>query len=167
MIEARWLFGIGMGRIEAVIHPQSIVHSMVEFIDGSVLAQLSRTDMGFPIQYALTYPARLGGGLKPLDFTELSKLEFSPPRLEDFPALNLARKAGLAGGTLPAVFNAANEVAVDAFRAGKIRFPQIWETVAQVMEIHRTILAPTLEDILSADSEARLSAEAVASSGRS
>ncbi len=158
MIEARWLFGIGMDRIEAVIHPQSIIHSMVEFIDGSVLAQLSRTDMGFPIQYALTYPTRMKGGLKPLDFTELSKLEFSPPRLEDFPSLKLARQAGLTGGTLPAVFNAANEIAVDAFRAGKIKFPQIWECVAQVMETHATILSPSLESILAADLEARASA---------
>lgn len=166
MIEARWLFGIGMDRIEAVIHPQSIVHSMVEFIDGSVLAQLSRTDMGFPIQYALTYPTRLGGGLKPLDFTELSKLEFSPPRLDDFPALSLAREAGLAGGTMPAVLNAANEVAVDAFRSGKIKFPQIWETVATVMAGHQSILSPTLEQILSADREARLASVAAASRSR-
>ena len=158
MIEARWLFGIEMDRIEAIIHPQSIIHSMVEFTDGSVLAQLSRTDMGFPIQYALTYPNRIAGSLKPLDFAELSKLEFSAPRTEDFPALNLARQAGLAGGTLPAVFNAANEVAVDAFRSGKIRFPAIWETVAAVMQSHKTVLKPTLDQILAADAQARLSA---------
>jgi 1-deoxy-D-xylulose-5-phosphate reductoisomerase len=155
MIEARWLFGIEMDRIEAIIHPQSIIHSMVEFNDGSVLAQLSRTDMGFPIQYALTYPNRLVGALKPLDFAELSKLEFSAPRSDDFPALNLARQAGLTGGTLPAVFNAANEVAVDAFRNGKIRFPEIWETVAAVMKSHETVIKPTLEQILAADAEAR------------
>lgn len=158
MIEARWLFGIEMDRIEAIIHPQSIIHSMVEFTDGSVLAQLSRTDMGFPIQYALTYPNRIAGSLKPLNFAELSKLEFSAPRTEDFPALNLARQAGLAGGTLPAVFNAANEVAVDAFRSGKIRFPAIWETVAAVMQSHETVLKPTLDQILAADAQARLSA---------
>jgi len=155
MIEARWLFGIEMDRIEAIIHPQSIIHSMVEFNDGSVLAQLSRTDMGFPIQYALTYPNRLVGALKPLNFAELSKLEFSAPRSDDFPALNLARQAGLTGGTLPAVFNAANEVAVDAFRNGKIRFPEIWETVAAVMKSHETVIKPTLEQILAADAEAR------------
>ncbi len=155
MIEARWLFGIGMDRIEAIIHPQSIVHSMVEFTDGSVLAQLSRTDMGFPIQYALTYPARMKGALKPLDFASLSKLEFSAPRIDDFLALNLARKAGLTGGTLPAVFNAANEVAVQAFRDGKIRFPEIWETVAAVMDAHETLTNPTLDQILQADKEAR------------
>lgn len=158
MIEARWLFGIEMDRIEAIIHPQSIIHSMVEFTDGSVLAQLSRTDMGFPIQYALTYPNRLAGSLKPLNFAELSKLEFSAPRSEDFPALNLARQAGLTGGTLPAVFNASNEVAVDAFRSGKIRFPAIWETVAAVMKSHVTVYKPTLEQILAADAQARLAA---------
>jgi 1-deoxy-D-xylulose-5-phosphate reductoisomerase len=158
MIEARWLFGIEMDRIEAIIHPQSIIHSMVEFTDGSVLAQLSRTDMGFPIQYALTYPDRIAGSLKPLNFAELSKLEFFAPRTEDFPALKLARQAGNTGGTLPAVFNAANEVAVDAFRSGKIRFPAIWETVAAVMRSHETILKPTLAQILAADAQARLTA---------
>ena len=155
MIEARWLFGIEMDRIEAIIHPQSIIHSMVEFTDGSVLAQLSRTDMGFPIQYALTYPNRVAGSLKPLNFAELSKLEFSAPRTEDFPALNLARQAGLTGGTLPAVFNAANEVAVDAFRSGKIKFPEIWQTVASAMESHETVYNPTLEAIIEADNQAR------------
>ena len=155
MIEARWLFGIGMDRIEAVIHPQSIIHSMVEFTDGSVLAQLSRTDMGFPIQYALTYPARMKGALLPLDFALLSKLEFSPPRLDDFPALNLAREAGNIGGTMPAVLNAANEVAVERFRAGEIRFPEIWDCVAHCMAEHKAILNPTLEQILTADREIR------------
>ncbi len=157
MIEARWLFGIGMDRIEAIIHPQSIVHSMVEFIDGSVLAQLSRTDMGFPIQYALTYPARHGGGLKPLNFAEISRLEFSAPRLGDFPALNLAREAGLAGGIFPAVFNAANEEAVDHFRSGKIRFPHIWECVAHAMAAAQQTNSPSLAEILRADEEARKS----------
>lgn len=160
MIEARWLFGIGMDRIEAVIHPQSIIHSMVEFTDGSVLAQLSRTDMGFPIQYALTYPDRLKGSLQPLDFTQLSKLEFSAPRLDDFPALNLARQAGLTGGTLPAVYNAANEVAVNAFRRGTVHFPGIWETVAAVMQSHQSISQPSLDQILNADARARLEAQA-------
>lgn len=161
MIEARWLFGIGMDRIEAIIHPQSIVHSMVEFSDGSVLAQLSQTDMGFPIQYALTYPNRIAGSLKPLDFAEIAKLEFSAPRLSDFPALKLARKAGLTGGTLPAVLNAANEVAVEAFRSGKLSFPSIWETVEAVMDSHPTVQKPTLEQILAADSDARKTAHSL------
>lgn len=155
MIEARWLFGIGMERIDVVVHPQSIIHSMVEFIDGSVLAQLSRTDMCFPIQYALTWPERVKGGLRPLDFPALAKLEFEAPREDVFPALGLARKAGLTGGTLPAVFNAANEVAVDAFRAGIIPFPAIWECVARVMDGHEVRASSTLEAVVAADRWAR------------
>ncbi len=166
MIEARWLFGIGMDRIEAVIHPQSIIHSMVEFTDGSVLAQLSRTDMGFPIQYALTYPARMKGALQPLDFATLSKLEFAPPRIDDFPAMNLAREAGKIGGTMPAVFNAANEVAVEHFRAGAIRFPEIWGCVAHCMEQHEAVLNPTLDQILAADRGIRETATAWCSEQR-
>jgi 1-deoxy-D-xylulose-5-phosphate reductoisomerase len=158
MIEARWLFGIGMERIDVVVHPQSIVHSMVEFIDGSVLAQLSRTDMCFPIQYALTWPERLAGGLKPLDFAALAKLEFEAPRDADFPALGLAREAGLTGGTLPAVFNAANEVAVDAFIAGAIRFPDIWRVVGETMHAHDVAAASSLEAVIAADGWARRTA---------
>ncbi len=158
MIEARWLFGIGMDRIDVVVHPQSIIHSMVEFSDGSVLAQLSRTDMCFPIQYALTWPQRVRGGLKPLDFPALAKLEFEAPRTADFPALDLARRAGLTGGTLPAVFNAANEEAVDAFRAGRIPFPAIWETVAAVMDAHDVLPSSTLDAVVAADQWARQAA---------
>ena len=160
MIEARWLFGIGMERIDVVVHPQSIIHSMVEFTDGSVLAQLSRTDMCFPIQYALTWPRRVKGGLRPLDFPALAKLEFEAPRSADFPALDLARRAGLAGGTLPAVYNAANEVAVDAFRAGKIPFPGIWECVAAVMDTHPVKPSGSLESVVAADLWARETAAA-------
>lgn len=166
MIEARWLFGIGMERIDVVIHPQSIIHSMVEFIDGSVLAQLSRTDMCFPIQYALTWPERLRGGLRPLDFPQLAKLEFERPRDEDFPALGLARKAGLAGGTLPAVFNAANEVAVDAFRTGRLSFPGIWRCVAQVMDSHEVMPSATLAPVIAADEWAREEAARFVESAR-
>ena len=155
MIEARWLFGIGMERIDVVVHPQSIVHSMVEFRDGSVLAQLSRTDMCFPIQYALTWPDRVKGNLQPLDFPALAKLEFEAPRDDDFPALNLARKAGLTGGTLPAVFNAANEVAVDAFRAGHLPFPGIWECVAATMGAHDIQPSSSLSAVTAADAWAR------------
>ena len=155
MIEARWLFDIGMERIDVVVHPQSIIHSMVEFIDGSVLAQLSRTDMCFPIQYALTWPERLRGGLKPLDFPALARLEFETPRDQDFPALNLARRAGLTGGTLPAVYNAANEVAVDAFVAGRLRFSDIWRLVAETMDRHQVNPATTLDVVISADADAR------------
>ncbi len=155
MIEARWLFDIGMERIEVVVHPQSIIHSMVEFRDGSVLAQLSRTDMCFPIQYALTWPERVGGGLQPLDFPALAKLEFEAPREADFPALGLARRAGLVGGTLPAVFNAANEVAVAAFREKRIAFPGIWQCVAAVMDAHPVQPSSTLEAVVAADEWAR------------
>ena len=160
MIEARWLFGIGMERIDVVVHPQSIVHSMVEFTDGSVLAQLSRTDMGFPIQYALTWPRRVRGGLRPLDFPALAKLEFEAPRTADFPALDLARRAGLTGGTLPAVYNAANEIAVDAFRAGRISFPGIWKCVAAAMDAHVVAPSCTLESVVAADLWARETATA-------
>src|SRR5256886_5047614 len=137
MIEAHWLFGVPMNRVEVVIHPQSIVHSMVEFADGSTLAQMSYSNMCFPIQYAVTWPDRVPNTLPPLDFSTLSKLEFFPPRYEDFPALNLARRAGETGGTLPAVMNAANEVAAAAFLNGRLRFPQILETGAHMMEPHR------------------------------
>ena len=158
MIEARWLFGIGMERIDVVVHPQSIVHSMVEFIDGSVLAQMSKTDMCFPIQYALTWPDRVAGGLQPLDFAKLAKLDFEEPRHADFPALGLAREAGLTSGTLPAVFNAANEVAVDAFIEGKIRFPDIWRIVGETMHAHSTAPASSLEVLIDADAWARRTA---------
>src|SRR5213594_1550242 len=164
MIEARWLFGVEMKRVEVVIHPQSIVHSMVEFADGSTLAQLSYSDMCFPIQYAVTWPDRVPNTLPPLDFSKLSKLEFFTPRYDDFPALNLARRAGEAGGTLPAVMNAANEIAVAAFLNRHLRFPQIWETVAQVMDRHRTVAHPDLDAILAADQWAR--AEATAAIGK-
>src|SRR5215831_16466789 len=136
MIEAHWLFRVEMNRVEVVIHPQSIVHSMVEFADGSTLAQLSYSDMCFPIQYAVTWPDRVPNTLPPLDFSKLSKLEFFTPRYDDFPALNLARRAGETGGTLPAVMNAANEIAVAAFLDRKVRFPQIWGIVEDVMDRH-------------------------------
>ena len=124
MIEAHWLFGVEMKRVEVVIHPQSIVHSMVEFADGSVLAQLSHSNMCFPIQYAVTWPDRVPNSLPPLDFGKLSKLEFATPRYDDFPALNLARRAGETGGTLPAVLNAANEIAVSAFLEEAYEIPR-------------------------------------------
>ena len=164
MIEAHWLFGVEMNRVEIVIHPQSIVHSMVEFADGSTLAQLSYSNMCFPIQYAVTWPDRVPNTLPPLDFSTLSKLEFFPPRYEDFPAIKLARRAGETSGTLPAVMNAANEVAVAAFLNRHLRFPQIWETVAQVMDRHRTVAHPDLDAILAADQWAR--AEATAAIGK-
>jgi 1-deoxy-D-xylulose-5-phosphate reductoisomerase len=159
MIEAHWLFGVEMKRVEVVIHPQSIVHSMVEFTDGSTLAQLSYSNMCFPIQYAVTWPDRVPNSLPPLDFSKLSKLEFSTPRYDDFPALNLARRAGEIGGTLPAVMNAANEIAVAAFLDRKVRFPEIWGIVEDVMERHTPVAHPDLDAILGADQWARAQAQ--------
>ena len=155
MIEAHWLFGVEMKRVEVVIHPQSIVHSMVEFADGSTLAQLSYSDMCFPIQYAVTWPFRVPNTLPPLDFSKLSKLEFFTPRYDEFPALNLARRAGETGGTLPAVMNAANEVAVAAFLDRRLSFPRIWQIVEEVMNRHASVAHPDLDAILRADQWAR------------
>ena len=159
MIEAHWLFGVEMKRVEVIIHPQSIVHSMVEFTDGSTLAQLSYSNMCFPIQYAVTWPDRVPNSLPPLDFSKLSKLEFSTPRYDDFPALNLARRAGEIGGTLPAVMNAANEIAVSAFLEGKVRFPEIWGIVEQVINQHTPVAHADLDAILGADQWARVQAQ--------
>jgi 1-deoxy-D-xylulose-5-phosphate reductoisomerase len=159
MIEAHWLFGVEMKRVEVVIHPQSIVHSMVEFTDASTLAQLSYSNMCFPIQYAVTWPDRIANTLPPLDFSKLSKLEFFTPRYEDFPALNLARQAGETGGTLPAVMNAANEIAVAAFLGRQVRFPEIWQIVEKVMNRHAPVAQPDLDVILQADQWARNEAQ--------
>jgi len=159
MIEAHWLFDVEMKRVEVIIHPQSIVHSMVEFTDGSTLAQLSYSDMCFPIQYAVTWPDRVPNTLPPLDFSKLSKLEFFTPRYENFPALNLARLAGETGGTLPAVMNAANEISVAAFLEGRLRFPQIWRVVEEVMNRHTAVAHPDLDAILEADQWARNEAQ--------
>lgn len=155
MIEARWLFGVEMSRVDVIIHPQSVVHSMVEFVDGSILAQLSTPDMCLPIQYALTYPERVGSDRVQTDFARIANLTFEAPDTERFPALQLARRAGERGGTLPAVLNAANEVAVEAFCQRKITFDQISRFVAQTMDRHKLIAHPTLDQILAADAEAR------------
>lgn len=163
MIEARWLFDLPIAKVDVIVHPQSIIHSMVEFVDSSVLAQLSNTDMCFPIQYAVTWPDRVPNRLQPLDFAKLGKLEFESPRTEDFPALNLARWAGEKGGTLPAVLNAANEIAVAAFLDGNCAFPDIWQTVEKVMQSHNTDSTPSLDSILHADQWARSEATALLS----
>jgi len=159
MIEARWLFNVPMEQVQVVVHPQSIVHSLVEFADNSVLAQLSHSDMCFPIQYAVTWPDRVPNNLKPLRLSELGRLEFEEPRYDVFPALNLARAAGEQGGALPAVLNAANEVAVEAFLQGRIPFPAIWRVVAEAMEQGAQLASPTLDDILEADAQARRHAQ--------
>ena len=155
MIEARWLFDIPMGQVQVLVHPQSIVHSMVEFVDGSMLAQLSHSDMCFPIQYAVTWPERVPNALKPLRLAELGRLEFEEPRYDDFPALHLARRAGEAGGTMPAVLNAANEIAVEAFLEGRITFPRIWSLVEEAMNRSDHFARPSLDDIIKADGQAR------------
>jgi 1-deoxy-D-xylulose-5-phosphate reductoisomerase len=155
MIEARWLFDIEMARVGVVVHPQSIVHSMVEFVDGSLIAQLSTPDMCLPIQYALTYPERAASERVQTNFPKIGTLTFEEPDVERFPAIELARRAGEVGGTLPAVLNAANEVAVEAFVNRKINFPQITETVRRTMDAHQTVAHPMLEQILEADAWAR------------
>jgi 1-deoxy-D-xylulose-5-phosphate reductoisomerase len=158
MIEARWLFDIEMARVGVVVHPQSIVHSMVEFVDGSLLAQLSTPDMCLPIQYALTYPDRAPSDRVQTNFPKLGTLTFEEPDVERFPAIELARRAGEISGTLPAVLNAANEIAVEAFVNRKINFPQITELVRRTMDAHKVVLQPTLEQILEADNWARRAA---------
>ena len=158
MIEARWLFDIEMARVGVVVHPQSIVHSMVEFVDGSLLAQLSTPDMCLPIQYALTYPDRAASDRVQTNFPKIGTLTFEEPDVERFPAIELARQAGEVGGTLPAVLNAANEIAVEAFVNRKINFPQITETVRRTMAAHRVVPHPALEQILAADAWARVEA---------
>jgi 1-deoxy-D-xylulose-5-phosphate reductoisomerase len=155
MIEARWLFQVEMSRVQVVVHPQSVVHSMVEFVDGSILAQLSTPDMCLPIQYALTYPDRAPSRRVETNLAKLGSLTFEEPDTERFPALNLARRAGEIGGTLPAVFNAANEVAVAAFCQGRIGFDQISSIVARTIDSHRVVEHPTLADILAADAWTR------------
>jgi 1-deoxy-D-xylulose-5-phosphate reductoisomerase len=158
MIEARWLFDIEMARVGVLVHPQSIVHSMVEFVDGSVLAQLSTPDMCLPIQYALTYPDRAASGRVLTDFPKIGTLTFEEPDIERFSSIELARRAGEVGGSLPAVLNAANEIAVEAFVNRKINFSQITETVRRTMEAHQVVSHPTLEQILEADNWARRTA---------
>ncbi len=155
VIEARWLFGMSADRIKVVVHPQSIVHSLVEFQDGSVLAQLGIPDMRIPIAYALSYPARIPLQLKRLELSQCGNLEFLEPDFVNFPALQLAFDALQQGGVLPAVLNAANEVAVAAFLENRIVFPQIAELVRRVMECVPSGDENRLEDILGADLEAR------------
>ena len=155
VIEARWLFGVGGERVDVLIHPQSVVHSMVEFVDGTVLAQLGVTDMRLPIQYALSYPERWEAAIPGMDFTRALRLDFEVPDHERFPCLGLAYRALREGGTLPAVLNAANEVAVAAFLDGRIGFPAIPEAIREVMDAHPCRAVAALEDVLAADAWAR------------
>ncbi|HXV62418.1 MAG TPA: 1-deoxy-D-xylulose-5-phosphate reductoisomerase [Vicinamibacteria bacterium] len=159
VIEARWLFGASPDRIRVVVHPQSTVHSMVEFEDGSLIAQLGVTDMRLPIQYALTYPERLDSGLSPLDLETPMKLDFEPPDFERFPCLALAYRALELGDTAPAVLNAANEVAVAAFLERRIGFLTIGEVLAETLSRHAPKPAEDLSVVIDADRWAREEAE--------
>ena len=159
VIEAKWLFGVPLAQIEVVVHPQSIVHSMVAFRDGSVMAQMGVPDMKGAIAYALSFPARLPLAQPLPDFTNGMALTFQKPDLEKFPCLSLAFRAGESGGTLPAVMNAANEVAVQAFLNGRVAFTRIPQVIRAVMEMHAVIDKPDLTALLEADRWARAAAE--------
>jgi 1-deoxy-D-xylulose-5-phosphate reductoisomerase len=155
LIEARWLFDVPLDRVDVVVHPQSIVHSMVEFIDGSVLAQLAMPDMGIPILYGLSFPGRLPCPAPTLDFVKIGALTFEAPDVERFPCLRLAREAGVMGGAAPVVLNAANEVAVAAFLDGRCRFLDIPRLIGAALEAHAGARADDLEACLAVDAEAR------------
>lgn len=155
VIEAHWLFGLPYERIEVVIHPESIIHSFVEFDDRSMIAQMGMPDMRVPIQYALTYPERLVSPVPSLDLTELGKLHFRKMDFDRFPCLRMAFDCGKAGGSMTAVFNAANEVAVSRFVAGEIGFLDIENVIESVIERHKSVVAPSLEQIDEADGWAR------------
>ncbi|MDT8901330.1 1-deoxy-D-xylulose-5-phosphate reductoisomerase [Anaeroselena agilis] len=155
VIEARWLFDMDYDAIDVVVHPQSIIHSMVEFVDGSVMAQLGRPDMRLPIQYAFSFPDRWPADFARLDFTALSALTFAPPDTDRFPALAMGYEAGRRGGTAPCVFNAANEAAVNAFLSGEITFTAITASVRRALDAHADVASPTLADLCAADEWAR------------
>lgn len=151
VLEARWLFDTGVDKIEVNIHPQSIIHSMVEYVDGCVIAQLGTPDMKAPIAYALSYPERVATGVKPLDLTTFSGLTFFKPDLDKFPCLGLAYRAIKDGESMPAVMNAANEIAVDAFLNGRIGFVQIAETIERTMNAHTAHNLGSIDEVLKAD----------------
>ncbi|UCG15856.1 MAG: 1-deoxy-D-xylulose-5-phosphate reductoisomerase [Phycisphaerales bacterium] len=155
IIEARWLFDLPPERIDVLVHPESVVHSLVEFCDGSMIAQLGSPDMRTPIQYALTYPDRLPCPSEPLDLSAHRRLHFEPPDPEKFPALRLGHETARRGGTAGAVLNAANESAVELFRAGEIRFPEIVQVTEQALGRHSFLADPSLQDLLAADRWAR------------
>jgi 1-deoxy-D-xylulose-5-phosphate reductoisomerase len=160
VIEAHWLFGMPFHQVDVVVHPQSIVHSLVEFIDGSVLAQLGMPDMGIPILYALSYPDRLSCPAPALDLVRVGALTFEAPDVGAFPCLALAREAGLAGGAAPVVLNAANEVAVAAFLDGRCGFMDIPRLIGEALDAHAGSRADDLEACLAVDAEARRGVEA-------
>ena len=155
VIEAKWLYGVEYEQIQVVVHPQSIIHSMVEFCDGSIIAQLAAPDMRLPIQYALTYPNRMTSPIKKLNFWEINQLTFEKPDVETFKGLKFAYDAGKIGGTMPCIFNAANESAVGAFLAGRIKFSNIYDVIENAMLTREVIKNPTLEILIEEDSAVR------------
>ena len=161
VMEAHWLFNMPYDKIAVVVHPQSIVHSLVEFCDGSVIAQMGDPDMRLPIQYALSWPERYPYAFDQLDLVKYGSLTFEAPDFEAFPSLKIAIDCGKAGGTLPCAFNAANEEAVNAFLEGKIKYLDIPYITATVTQKHASVAAPTIEDIEAADAAARTAAQAV------
>ncbi|MDO9308035.1 MAG: 1-deoxy-D-xylulose-5-phosphate reductoisomerase [Deltaproteobacteria bacterium] len=161
VLEARWLFDTGVEKIEVNIHPQSIIHSMVEYVDGCVIAQLGTPDMKAPIAYALSYPERVATGVKPLDLTTFSGLTFFKPDLDKFPCLGLAYRAIRDGESMPAVMNAANEIAVDAFLNGRIGFVQIAETIERTMNAHTAHKLVSIDEVLKADMWSRETAREI------
>jgi len=158
LIEACWLFGVDPGRVEVIVHPQSVIHSMVEYADGSVLAQLGNPDMRTPIAHALGWPDRIESGVESLDLVAIGQLGFESPDVSRFPCLRLAREAAEAGGTAPAVLNAANEVAVEAFLGGRLNFTAIARVIDSVLQRQDVRPVTTLEDALAADGWARVAA---------
>jgi 1-deoxy-D-xylulose-5-phosphate reductoisomerase len=161
IIEAMWLFDLKLPQIEVVIHPEAIIHSMVEFLDGVILAQLSITDMRIPIQYALTYPQHLENKLRPLDFFKLKRINFQKPDMKRFPCLRLAIEAAAEGGSLPCVLNAADEVATEAFLNKRVKFIDIPRIISQVMRLHKKITRPNLNEILVTDAWGRQQARRI------
>ncbi len=155
VIEAKWLYGVDYDKIQVVVHPQSIIHSMVEFCDGSIIAQLAAPDMRLPIQYALTYPKRFPAPIKKLNFWEISSLTFEKPDVETFKGLKFSYTAGKIGGTMPCVFNAANEIAVAAFLQGRIKFLQIYDVIENAMSKRAVVKNPSLEILIEEDAAAR------------
>jgi len=153
VMEAKWLFGVDLDRIQVVVHPQSIIHSMVEFVDGGIIAQMGTPDMKLPIQYALFYPERRPMNGKKVDFYELGQITFEKPDMETFTGLKLAFEASKTGGSMPTVYNAANEKAVSLFLDKKIKFLEIPELIKASMEAHRTIQLPNVDEILQAEAE--------------
>ncbi len=154
VMEAKWLFGVGLDRIQVVVHPQSIIHSAVEYVDGAIIAQMGTPDMKLPIQYALFYPDRRPMEGKRVDFFELGQITFEKPDMETFGGLRLAYQAAEAGGSMPTIFNAANEKAVELFLERRIRYPEITELIEEAMHKHKVLANPSVEEILETEKEA-------------